>query len=114
MGLKLYLDDIRTAPEGFILFRPHDLPMFYHLAKHAEVISMDHDLGLDPEGKEYPNGDMVLRKLEEQACRGHIWTSSVPQILIHSANPVGRQNMENTIAGIHRHCQYYGATVQGS
>lgn len=107
MSVKLFLDDVRTAPDGFILCRPHDLPMFYHLAKHAEVISMDHDLGLDPEGNEYPNGDMVLRKLEEQACRGHIWTSSVPDIRIHSANPTGKTNMLKTIESILKYKGYF-------
>ena len=61
----------------------------------VDVISLDHDLGEDT-----PTGYDVLKMLEQMA---HEEDRRVPfEILIHSANPVGRKNMEAAIASIQR------------
>ena len=99
--MKLFLDDVRDAPEGFMrAFRPADLALFRHLARHAKVISMDHDLGLDPDGIPFPTGDQILKIFEKQVFDGTLWDNGAPQILIHSANPVGAENMQRTINSI--------------
>jgi hypothetical protein len=99
--MKVFLDDVRDAPEGFMrAFRPAELTLFRYLARHAKVISMDHDLGLDPDGKEFPNGNDILKMFEREAYEGTLWDNGAPQILVHSANPVGRKNMEDTINSI--------------
>jgi hypothetical protein len=99
--MKIFLDDVRDAPEGFMrAFRPAELTLFRYLARHAKVISMDHDLGLDPDGKEFPNGNDILKMFEREAYEGTLWDNGAPQILVHSANPVGRKNMEDTINSI--------------
>jgi hypothetical protein len=99
--MKLFLDDVRDAPEGFMrAFRPDELSFFRHLARYAKVISMDHDLGLDADGNEFPNGNDILKIFEKEVYEGTLWGNGAPQILVHSANPVGRKNMEDTINSI--------------
>ncbi len=95
-GIKLFLDDLRPAPPGFVLLRETELAMFFYLAKHADVISMDHDLGENIEFSDTKDidGYKVLCMLEEEAIKGHIWSLGVPEIVVHSANPPGRQKME--------------------
>lgn len=77
---------MKTAPEAIQALKDG----------HFDEVSLDHDLGEDPEvGCGY---DVVLY-LEEQAALGK---SVPPKISIHSANPVGRQRMAQGIASILR------------
>lgn len=93
--MKIFLDDVRNPPDHtWILVR--DPLVFSHLARHADEISMDHDLG---DG--LPNGNDLLRKIEKEVANG-TWTGKQVKFHIHSANPVGRQNMSATIASIYR------------
>ena len=106
MALRLWLDDVRPAPKGWVHITPDTLSLFYHLARHATAISFDHDLGLDPFGNEYPNGYQILTKLEELACRSEdqIWSLGAPILTVHSANPVGAEKMEVVIKNIYTFC----------
>lgn len=106
MVLRLWLDDVRPAPNGWVHITPDILSMFYHLARHADEISFDHDLGLDPFGNEYPNGYQILTKLEELSCKqeDYIWPLGAPIMTVHSANPVGAQKMEVVIKNIYTLC----------
>lgn len=106
MVLKLYLDDVRTAPDGWLLFRPDpsSLPVFRHLARHADYISFDHDLGLDPDGKEYPTGYDILCQFEKLAVDKMIWSNGAPELIIHSANPVGASKMKVVVDRIMTIC----------
>lgn len=97
MTVKLFLDDVREAPEGFMLLRPNVLAIFYFLARHADVISMDHDLG-----NEYPTGYDILQELEKHYFNQEIWQTKIPEIIVHSANPVGKANMQRVIDNIYR------------
>lgn len=113
--MKLFLDDVRLPPEGegWMVFRPdtYSMAMFYHLARHADQISFDHDLGLDPDGKEYPSGYDVLSKLENMAHEKFIWSAGAPILTVHSANPVGAQRMRAVIERIMAICgtkQFFG------
>lgn len=100
--MKVFLDDLRDAPAGFMrAFRPDEIGMFIHLARHATEISLDHDLGLDPEGKQYPTGNDVLKILEREVHQGILWGNGAPIIMCHSANPVGKKNIEDTIQSIY-------------
>lgn len=107
--LKLYLDDVRDAPEGYTLYRPADLSVFYMMVPSADVISLDHDLGLDPLGVEYPNGYQVLCVLEGWLHTGKWLPVVLPEFQIHSANPVGIVNMERVIKSMRR---FYDAQQQ--
>lgn len=91
--MKLFLDDVRNPPEGFILFRdPVNFKDFLeHNWERIQEISLDHDLGFfDDNGKEITGYD-VLTWIEQF----HFVVKPVKfRILIHSANIVGVERME--------------------
>lgn len=96
--MKIYLDDVRECPEGFELFTTAEQLILFlgtHSWNDIEVLSLDHDLGEDR-----MTGYDVLRFIEEEVFRGEKYLPF--EILIHSANPVGRSNMERAIASIER------------
>ena len=97
--MKLYLDDSRNCPEGYILFRPEDLDEFYSLAasKSCEIISFDHDLG-----DNFPTGYDILVRLEKMVYDGMLWEGGAPILMVHSSNPVGSERMGKAIASIYR------------
>lgn len=75
------MDDERAAPAHFTRVQTVSACWQALLDHHVEVLSLDHDLG--EEGEAYP---LVLRMVEE-----HVWPTHA--VLVHSANPVGAQNM---------------------
>jgi hypothetical protein len=95
--MKLYLDDEREAPEGWI--RVHTVPDLIHMVRNSanevQVISLDHDLG---EGE--LSGYDFLKWLEEEVAHARI--KSISEIHIHSANPAGVKNMQSALQSIHR------------
>lgn len=85
--MKLWLDDIRQVPDGWVWAKTADEALEILARGKVTHISFDHDLGDDDEG----TGMTVAKWVEECAYFGTlprlIWT-------IHSANPVGRKNIE--------------------
>ena len=92
--MKVFLDDERTAPPGWVQVRWPDEAI--ELLKSGEVVelSLDHDLGDDERGTGY---DVLLWIEEQVAC--HQFTP--PHITVHSANPAARIRMEAAIRAIH-------------
>lgn len=105
--MKIFLDDVRDAPdESWIVVRSADecLKLLHDLGEAIETLSLDHDLGgvYDDDGfMEFPTGMFVASALEAWAATGR-WDRVPPIILIHSANPVGRKNMQAAIDSIER------------
>ena len=101
--VELYwLDDMRPAPEGWIWI--HDaneaIPL---LELHAQtgqsgntVWSFDHDLG---DEKAFTGYD-VARWIEERTHTDP--TYDPPRMLIHTANPVGRENLRRCAESVKR------------
>lgn len=84
--MKVFLDDIRPVPEGWTGCRwPEEVIALLKTGK-VQALSLDHDLG-------HPRrtGMMVLDWLEAQVHEDPDFR--VPPITLHTANPVGRQNM---------------------
>ncbi|HJZ18738.1 MAG TPA: cyclic-phosphate processing receiver domain-containing protein [Candidatus Nanoarchaeia archaeon] len=99
--MKLWIDDIRPAPEGWVWAKNANFAMAcFNFG--VEEISLDHDLG-----ENIPTGYDLLCKIEELVAAGK-WNKNgwnwgvIPIFHIHSANPVGRKNMERAIESIHR------------
>lgn len=90
--MKLWMDDIRPAPEGFVLCRSVNETIARILeAERAgiaiELIDCDHDLG------DYaPDGGDGIKLIDYLAERGSFYP-----IRLHTMNPVGRGNMQLTI-----------------
>lgn len=100
--MKLFLDDVRDAPDNtWMVFR--DAPSFIHLARHVKsdgILSFDHDLGEESKLTGY---DAIVQ-LEMEVITQGLWSvHGMPTILIHSANPVGRERMLASINSIRRH-----------
>lgn len=93
--MRIYLDDERPAPEGWIAARwPQDVIACLEAGNVTEV-SLDHDLGDDARGTGY---DVVLWIEEAVALRGF----KPPKIVVHSANGAARVRMEAGSASIYR------------
>jgi hypothetical protein len=97
---KLFLDDIRNAPdESWIIVR--DARILFRLLKnipdHINVlISLDHDMGDDNcTGYEFLN--WVEKRVVINCWRPNL------KFEIHSANPVGRANMKQAIKSIEKY-----------
>lgn len=93
--MKLWIDDVRPAPEGWTwCFTVSDaIAYLLSYGRQIEIISLDHDAGSYNDcGGDYIQ---VLNWLEYQ---GHINENTyIPLIHIHTANPIGRQNMQRII-----------------
>ena len=99
--MKVWLDDWRDAPAGWVHIRTPDEAIELLRSGEVEEISLDHDLRLFSPGGNESTGYTVLEWLE-----GEVTTSTavsvIPSITIHSANPVGRRRMEQALASIER------------
>lgn len=97
--MKVYLDDERVAPEGWIQTKSAQETIDAISRGGVIELSLDHDLG-DP--KVVGTGYDVLTWLEEQVALigdAHF----VPQVInIHTANPSARIKMELALKNIRR------------
>ncbi len=94
--MKVYLDDVRPAPDGWVLVRTAREAIAALAAGGVTHISLDHDLGDD---QLFGTGYDVACWIEEAvALRGYV----PPEIAIYSANVVGRERMARAIESIER------------
>jgi Cyclic-phosphate processing Receiver domain len=98
--VKVWLDDLREAPEGWIHVKTPKEAIGLLRSGEVEEISLDHDLGLTTAERERTGYD-VLAWLEEGVAMG-TWEHRLPKIHVHSANPVGRRRIEQAIRSINR------------
>ena len=112
--LNIYLDDVRTPTEGdWVVVRSYDQfvsNVMYIGLENIEVISLDHDLG-DSAMLEYYNNvkdnykldySNIKEKTGYDCCKYLVNLSMdsgipLPQVYVHSANPIGSGNMMGSI-----------------
>ena len=93
--IKVYLDDERATPEGWIrVYWPNEAIKLLE-SGNVTHISLDHDLGNDEKGTGY---DVVLWIEEAVVTRDF----KPPLITVHSANPSAREKMERGIQAIYK------------
>ena len=93
--MKVYLDDERETPEGWVrVYWPNEAIELLE-AGEVEEISLDHDLGDDERGTGY---DVVLWIEEAVALRDF----QPPRMSVHSANSSAREKMGAGIRAIER------------
>lgn len=100
--IKVWIDDIREAPEGYIWCRSTNnaLRFITQNKDYIELIDIDHDAG----DYQKDGGDFiaVLKELE-RLSRNPRWSPVYKDVIkrysfrLHSANPVGVQNMRAII-----------------
>lgn len=96
--MKIWVDDFRTPPDeswDWALCSDSAIDCleqakweFEHGYPNVEIMSLDHDLG----------GDDTTRPVVLWCCENDFWPDSV---VVHSANPVGRQWLEGMIERYH-------------
>ena len=118
---RLYLDDVRTPlADDWIVARNYDefvSQIKLHGLGRFEVISLDHDLGEAAMVEYYTNvkNNYILdyNNIEERTgmdcCRFLVAESMnekipLPQIYVHSANPIGSANMMGYINNYLMNC----------
>ncbi len=90
--MKIWVDDLREVPKGYIGTKSvnETISLIEKMeieGEQIELIDLDHDLG------DYVSqGGDAIKILDYLAERGTFYP-----ILIHTANPVGRANMERMI-----------------
>ena len=106
--MKLWIDDVRPAPEGYIWLKSSNEALRFIVAHidEIELIDLDHDAG------DYANmGGDYIRVLDELERKSHIitrvngaefhncWHGRCQEIKfrLHSANPVGVQKMRSIL-----------------
>ncbi len=120
--IMLYLDDIRTPNDKeWIVVRNYEQfvsRINQHGLENIEVISLDHDLG-DSAMVEYYNNvkdnytldyNNISEKTGYDACKFIVNRSietgiPLPQVYVHSANPIGSGNMMGYINNYLMNCR---------
>ena len=120
--LRLYLDDVRTPlAEDWIIARNYDefvAVIRLHGLENFDVISLDHDLGDGAMIEYYTNVknnyelnyNNINEKTGMDCCRYLVSESMntkipLPQIYVHSANPIGSANMMGYINNYFMNCR---------
>jgi hypothetical protein len=120
--LRLYLDDIRTPVDNdWIVVRNYDefvAQLKLNGLGNFEVISLDHDLGEGAMVEYYTNvknnSMLDYNNIEERTgmdCCRYLVSESMnekiplPQVYIHSANPIGSANMMGYINNYLMNCR---------
>lgn len=86
---KLYLDDLRSVPQGFIGVRSYaEFVTYIETNGLPDFISFDHDLGLQE------NGFDCAKWLVNYCLDNEM---ELPDFTVHSQNPVGKKNIESLL-----------------
>jgi hypothetical protein len=88
--MKLWLDDIRLPPRGFVWVKTAEEAIAHLATGDVELCSLDHDLD---HSVSLLTGYDVLEWMERCVAEG-IWYGPIPTILVHSANPPARKRMQ--------------------
>jgi len=95
--MNVWLDDNRMAPSGWKHVKTAWDAIVLLKTCDVVVISLDHDLGDD---KMFGTGYHVVLWMEEQTFMNPSFI--MPEVLIHSANPVGVQKMMDGLNSIYQ------------
>jgi hypothetical protein len=93
--VRLWLDDVREAPEGWLHVRTAGEAIALLATGVVREVSLDHDLGDEHAGAGYE----VATWIEEHAADG---TLMRVKLAIRSANPVGRARMTAALESAER------------
>src|SRR5262245_26305764 len=107
--MKVWLDDIRPAPPGWIRTKTVQETITYLALGEVTELSLDHDLGENEQTGydllciiEKMVGEGTLSSAYGGAESSRRWDWSLPKFHVHSDNPVGRENMRRAIDSIVR------------
>jgi hypothetical protein len=127
--ISIYLDDVRTPSiEGWTVVRNYEefvSTVMYHGLENIETISLDHDLGDSAMTEYYTNVrnnyelnyNNILEKTGYDCCKYLVNKSietgiPLPQVYVHSANPIGSANMMGYINNYLMNCRLQQTCVR--
>lgn len=92
--MKLFLDDVRPCPDGWILARnEREFKEAFNCGQYVKEVSFDNDLGAaEKEGWE------LINWLRDNIYSGVVLAPK--RMYVHSMNPVARQRIQATINDI--------------
>lgn len=95
--MKIWLDDVRVAPQGYVWCRSVNSCKETILAaeqngEEIESLDLDHDMG-----DYFPDGGDAISLIDWLVERDTVYP-----ITLHTANPVGRANMQRAIDAYYR------------
>jgi hypothetical protein len=98
---KLYLDDVRfPRTDGWSIVRSYeDFTQWILENGVPSVVSFDHDLGVDDQGNELKSGYDAAKWLCNYCAENGL---PLPNCNVHSANPVGAENIRNLISSFQK------------
>lgn len=105
--MKIWLDDIRPCPEGHVWALDYD-DFVYLVVKYGlpEHVNLDHDLGHDWKTGYAACKFMVEYHMKHPETPWPTWS-------IHSANPVGSENMRGLLENYEKHIQNNKSNILG-
>lgn len=100
--MRIYLDDIRTPPDGWTIVRTYAECIEALQTGNVDYLSLDHDLAEEHYAVStgYTDHQPVFREpTGYDVCKWMVENDVWPKkaITLHSANPVGRQNMRQLL-----------------
>ncbi|CAN5205314.1 hypothetical protein BH20ACT13_BH20ACT13_15890 [soil metagenome] len=98
--MKIFLDDVREAPAGWIRCRTPDEVIALLKTGRVSEVSLDHNLGIGV-GESEQTGYSVLVWIEQEVAEGR-WSFPLPDMHVHSSNPAGHARMKRAIDAIRR------------
>lgn len=91
--MKLWIDDVRPAPPDWVWAMTLGEALDLIEDADCDEVSLDHDLGGDDTAMP------VAQRIEQRAFDGE---RAPPKWYVHSANPVGRKNLEAALRSAER------------
>lgn len=89
--MKLYVDDIRKAPKGWLLARTIDEAVRMIVRWKPTDISLDHDIGNYDE-----TFQSVAHLIGQMYMNDAFWADEL-EVSIHSDNPVGAKRLQDIL-----------------
>lgn len=94
--INLYLDDLRDCPIGFSIARTVTECKDYFKKYKINILSLDHDLGVDENGILLQTGYDFVKYF----CENGLYAK---KIYLHTDNIVGKMNMYETLLSAQKH-----------
>lgn len=100
--MKLYVDDIRPAPEGWLHSRTvtSAIKLLAQFGLQIDEISIDHDISYSVEvagtQRPFPSPENFTA-VALFISRLYLQSEQKPKVLIHSANPVGAEEIRRIL-----------------
>lgn len=98
--MKLFVDDLRVAPEGWVLARTITEAIRILATQKVEEVSLDHDIAYQNERGEftgkcsqenYSSVAWYIREMAKESRPGRVY--------VHTANPDGYRSIESILNG---------------